>query len=133
MQTTIIGYPETLQALPAAERRAMQQAIDTAANITNSAERQAAFQAITRIIAARRREQLQAASNRRTERARRHLIGAHVPIALYERCTDAADAEGVSLYRWVTSALEVACDQHESQHVLSPRWPHTTTCGHVDN
>jgi hypothetical protein len=76
---------------------------------------------------------MQAASNRRTERARRHLIGAHVPLALYQRCTQAAEDEGVSLYRWVTSALEVACDRAESQHILSPQWPHTTTCGHVDN
>ena len=41
MQTTIIGYPETLQALPQAERRAITNALDTAANITNPAERQA--------------------------------------------------------------------------------------------
>ena len=53
--TTIIGYPETLQALPQAERRAITNALDTAANITNPAERQALLQAITGVVAARRR------------------------------------------------------------------------------
>ena len=59
MPTTIIGYPDTLQALPQAERRAITNALDTAANITNPAERQALLQAITGVVAARRREQLQ--------------------------------------------------------------------------
>ena len=130
MRETIIGYPETLRALPAAERRAIQQALDTAANITNPAERQALLQAITGVVAARRREQMQAASNRRTERARRHLIGAHVPLALYQRCTQAAEDEGVSMYRWVMSALECACDRAEAQHILSPRW---APGGNVEN
>lgn len=129
--TTIIGYPDTLQALPLAERRAITNALDTAANITNPAERQALLQAITGVVAARRREQLQRESNRRTERARRHLIGAHVPLALYQRCTQAAEDERVSLYRWVTSALEVACDRAEAQHILSPRWE--PGCGDVEN
>ncbi len=129
--TTIIGYPETLQALPQAERRALSNALDTAANITNPAERQALLQAITGVVAARRREQMQAASNRRTERARRHLIGAHVPLPLYQRCTQAAEDEGVSMYRWVMSALECACDRAEAQHILSPRWE--PSCGDVEN
>ena len=131
--TTIIGYPETLQALPQAERRALSNALDTAANITNPAERQALLQAITGVVAARRREQLQRESNRRTERARRHLIGAHVPLALYQRCTQAAEDEGTSLYRWVTSALECACDRAEAQHILSPRWEPGSGCGDVEN
>lgn len=122
MRETIIGYPETLQALPQAERRAISNALDTAANLSSPAERQAILQAITGVVAARRREQLQRESNRRTERTRRHLIGAHVPLDLYQRCTQAAEDEGVSMYRWVTSALECACDRAESQHILSPRW-----------
>lgn len=127
---TFIGYPDTLQALPQAERRALSNALDSAANITNPAERQALLHAITGIVAARRREQLQRESNRRTERARRHLIGAHVPLALYERCTQAAEDEGVSMYRWVMSALECACDRAEAQHILSPRW---APGGNVEN
>lgn len=105
-----VGFPDTLQSLPQQERQAITRAVERAACITNPAERQAITQAITGIIAARRREQMQAASNRHTERARRRLIGAHVPISLYNRCVRAAAADGNSLYRFTVNALLDACD-----------------------
>lgn len=106
----IVGFPDTLKSLPQQERQAIQDALNRAACITNPAERQAQLQAITAIVAARRREQLQRESNRRTERSRRRLIGAHVPISLYNRCTRAAAADGISLYRFTVNALIDACD-----------------------
>ena len=120
----LTGHPETLQKMPQAERKAVQQALDTASSISNQAEQESVLKAITSIIEARRREQMQKESNRRTERGRRHLIGAHVPLALYERCAEAAEEESISLYRFVVNALEAACQRHETPpwEVLSPPW-----------
>lgn len=99
-QTSIVGFPDTLKSLPQAEQKALQTALDQAASITNQAQQQSVLQAITAVVAVRRREQMQKESNRRTERARRHLIGAHVPLKLYERCVEAAEGEAISLYRF---------------------------------
>lgn len=123
-QTSIVGFPDTLKNLPQAEQKALQTALDQAASITNQAQQQSVLQAITAVVAVRRREQMQKESNRRTERARRHLIGAHVPLELYERCVEAAEGEAISLYRFVVNALEAACMRHETPpwEVLSPPW-----------
>lgn len=122
--TSIIGFPETLKNLPQAEQKALRAALDKAASISNQAEQQGVLQAITAVVAVRRREQMQRESNRKTERARRHLIGAHVPLELYERCAEAAEEEGISLYRFVVNALEAACQHHDTPpwEVLSPPW-----------
>ena len=123
-QTSIVGFPDTLKSLPQAEQKALQTALDQAASITNQAQQQSVLQAITAVVAVRRREQMQKESNRRTERARRHLIGAPVPLELYERCVEAAEGEAISLYRFVVNALEAACLRHETPpwEVLSPPW-----------
>lgn len=47
-----------------------------------------------------------AESDARTDGRRRVLVGARVPRALAERCRQAANREGISLYRWVIRALE---------------------------
>ena len=65
-QTSIVGFPDTLKSLPQAEQKALQTALDQAASITNQAQQQSVLQAITAVVAVRRREQMQKESNRRT-------------------------------------------------------------------
>lgn len=53
-------------------------------------------------------------SDRRTDGARRKLVGARLPIEDAERCARCARLEGVSLYRFVVRALWDACVAAES-------------------
>lgn len=53
-------------------------------------------------------------SDARTDLARRKLVGARLLIADAERCRKCAELEGVSLYRFVVRALQVACEAAET-------------------
>lgn len=57
----------------------------------------------------RRRE-----SDARTDGARRKLVGARLPLEDAERCRKCAELEGVSLYRFVVRAMQVACETAET-------------------
>lgn len=46
-----------------------------------------------------------AESDARTDHERRVLVGARVPRSLAQRCRQAAERDGVSMYRWVTRAI----------------------------
>lgn len=54
------------------------------------------------------------ASDARTDGARRKLVGARLPLEDAERCRKCAELEGVSLYRFVVRALQVACETAET-------------------
>ncbi|MBE6973342.1 MAG: hypothetical protein E7440_05625 [Ruminococcaceae bacterium] len=53
-------------------------------------------------------------SDARTDGARRKLVGARLPLEDAERCRKCAELEGVSLYRFVVRALQVACETAET-------------------
>ena len=53
-------------------------------------------------------------SDAATDAKRRRLVGARLPIADAERCRKCAGLEGVSLYRFVVRALQVACESAET-------------------
>jgi len=54
------------------------------------------------------------ASDARTDGARRKLVGARLPLEDAERCRKCAELEGVSLYRFVVRAMQVACETAET-------------------
>ena len=62
------------------------------------------------VVLARGRTLRKKASDAQTDAVRRRTVGARVPYAFYQRCRDAAEARGVSMYRWVIRALERALE-----------------------
>lgn len=70
-----------------------------------------ALSVVADVILARERTRRKRQSDRRTDRARRVLVGARVPRAFAERCQQAAFDRGVSLYAWVVWALEGALER----------------------
>lgn len=48
------------------------------------------------------------AGDRESNHRKRRTLGARVPAELYYRCKHDAESKGVSLYRWVLSAYEMA-------------------------
>ena len=85
-QTSIVGFPDTLKSLPQAEQKALQTALDQAASITNQAQQQSVLQAITAVVAVRRREQMQKGSNRRTAAGPPSPHRRPRPARSHERC-----------------------------------------------
>ena len=81
--------------MSAHEREALRRAMQAAQ------EDPAMLSRITAIAAARGEAVRKRASDRRTDAARRTLVGARVP-------REAAMAQGISLYAWVCKALEQA-------------------------
>ena len=61
---------------------------------------------ISNIVIERGKAVRKKASDKRTDRVRRTLVGARVPRELAQRCQAAAEEEGVSLYAWVSGVLE---------------------------
>ncbi len=98
----------------AAERAALKAAMDAASAISMRWDRERMFDAVTEIGAAAGRDVRKAASDKRTDNARRKLVGARLPLAAVERCRSCANARGVSLYRFVSEALERACEAVEN-------------------
>jgi hypothetical protein len=70
-----------------------------------------ALSVVADVILARERTRRKRQSDRRTDKARRVLVGARVPRAFAERCKQEAFIRGVSLYAWVVWALEKALER----------------------
>jgi len=107
----------------AAERAALKAAMEATSAITMRWDRERMFDAITEIGAAAGRDVRKAASDKRTDNARRKLVGARLPLAAAIRCRICANAQGVSLYRFVAEALERACEAVEN----GKPWPAAVT------
>lgn len=76
---------------------------------------------LERVILAMERSGRRKASDRRTDSARRKLVGARIPVEDAERCAKCAQLEGVSLYRFVVRALWDACVTAENAAALRLR------------
>ena len=63
---------------------------------------------------AMQRTQRRRESDAATDKKRRKLVGARLPIAEAERCAACAELEGVSMYRFVVRALSVAGESAEA-------------------
>lgn len=75
-----------------------------------------ALDALSLVIRASARGTHKAAIDRRNDAAARTLVGARIPRETARRYREAAAAQGVSLYRWVCTALEkhyIECSQRE--------------------
>lgn len=62
---------------------------------------------------AMQRTQRRRESDAATDKKRRKLVGARLPLEEAARCAACAELEGVSLYRFVVRALSVACESAE--------------------
>ena len=93
--------------LPVDERKAVKAAIGRIVGRRTIPEARA-LECITMTVAARARTEARRKSDRETDNRRRVLVGARVPRETAERCKAAAEAEGLSLYAWVTTAIEDA-------------------------
>lgn len=93
------GYAD----LSADERRAVDRALDEAEDAGP----------IVDIVLARARSLRRSCSDKRTDRRRRELVGAHVPRALAARVRATAAERGVSMYRFMVDTLTAACDNGE--------------------
>lgn len=70
-----------------------------------------ALSVVADVILAQERTRRKRQSDRRTDRARRTLVGARVPRAFADRCRAEASLRGMSLYAWVVWALEGALER----------------------
>lgn len=91
--------------LSADERKALRTAMEYAVDLHDNYM----LGYITDIAVARGRAIKRKQSDKRTDSERRTLIGARIRNEYYARCKDAAEEQGVSLYRFIVDALEVAC------------------------
>lgn len=95
---------EAVELMNLSEREAMLDAMRLARRI--GGRRKEMEEAILRIALGRLRDFDRAQSDRRTDAARRVLVGARVPRNRADAYRAQADAQGVSMYRWVMDALE---------------------------
>lgn len=75
-----------------------------------------ALDALSLVIRASARGTHKRAKDRANDAAARTLVGARIPRETADRYREAAAAEGISLYRWVCTALEnhyIKCSQRE--------------------
>ena len=63
---------------------------------------------------AMQRTQRRRESDAATDKKRRKLVGARLPLEEAARCAVCAELEGVSMYRFVVRALSVACESAEA-------------------
>ena len=97
------------ETLPTIERAAMYSAMVAARGLKRKKDRDFMLAKITGILAARGRFIQKSASDRRTDAARRRLVGARLPKDQAERCRACAALKGVSLYRFTVDALDTSC------------------------
>lgn len=102
-------FEDGVKAMSAHEREALRRAMQAAQ------EDPAMLSCITAIAAARGEAVRKRASDRRTDAARRTLVGARVPREAAARCREAAMAQGISLYAWVCKALEQAAGREANK------------------
>lgn len=98
--------------LSADERRALADALRAAYALERGSADMVAR--LERVALAAERSGRRKASDRKTDGARRRLVGARIPIEDAERCANCARLEGVSLYRFVVRALWDACVEAET-------------------
>lgn len=67
-----------------------------------------ALGALCDVVIAWERSQRKKAQSLESDHRTRRTLGARVPIDLYERAKHDAESRGVSLYRWILSAYEMA-------------------------
>lgn len=106
-------FKRGIAAMTCDERAALEVALHAAVALQDPLEREELIDCITDIGAARGRAVSRRASDAATDFRRRSLVGARMAREQVERCQRCAQAEGVSLYRFVVSALEAACQRIE--------------------
>lgn len=99
--------------MSAPEREAMREAMRAAQDLEDAEEGERLLELITAIGAARGRTVEKRASDKRTDRTRRKLVGARLDRAQAQRCARCAQAAGVSCYRFAADALAAACERVE--------------------
>lgn len=103
----VARYRIGVKDMSADEQKAIDRALVAAAKLPSGALRMTEL--VADIGAARGREVMRRKSDERTEKARRGLVGARLPIEFVERVKVCAQSEGVSCYRFVADALMKAC------------------------
>ena len=106
-------FKRGIAAMTCDERAALEVALHAAVALQDPLEREELIDCITDIGAARGRAVSRKVSDVATDFRRRSLVGARMAREQVERCQGCAQAEGVSLYRFVVSALEAACQRIE--------------------
>lgn len=96
------------------ERAAMAAALREAVRLRRTGRTMVSL--VTDIGAARGRTIQRQESDRKTDAARRQLVGARLQLADAQRCRACASALQVSLYRFATDALMQACCEAEAAH-----------------
>lgn len=102
---------EQIDRLPAPDRSAATRALTRIR--AGRISRAASLDMVADLVAAATRSHAKRSSDRRTDHERRCLIGARLPRTAADRYRAAAAAQGVSLYRWVSDALEAAAAAQE--------------------
>ena len=111
---------KNMRDVPAPERRALARAARQAAKITDPGEKCRVADELARLAILLARQARKRASDRRTDHARRVLVGARLERDRAERYRQAAAQTGRSLYRFVADALE--CEYN-----VSTAAPHAAT------
>ena len=97
--------------MSADEKRAMVAALECLRDLKGPVRRME--ECLADIGLAMQRTQMRRESNRETDPKRRKLVGVRLPLDEAARCKKCAELEGVSLYRFVVRALQVACEAAE--------------------
>lgn len=104
---------EIIKSLPIDERRAVRSALARIAGKKRIPEAKA-VECVLMTVAARARTEARRKSDRLTDHGRRLTVSARVPRDRAEKYKTAAAAEGLSLYAWVTNALDNALTAAEN-------------------
>lgn len=116
-------FREGLGSMTAPERDALKAAMQHA----QARKDWRGFALVTEIAAAAGRSARQRESNERTEKRRRKLVGARLPLDQAARCASCAALLGLSRYRFAADALARVCRMVEAQHGLTWRDGHHQT------
>lgn len=122
-QRRLARFREGLDAMGAPERDALKAAMEHA----RARKDWTGFALVTDIAAAAGRSARQRESNGRTEKRRRKLVGARLPLDQAARCASCAALLGQSRYRFASDALARSCRMVEAQHGLTWRDGHHQT------
>ena len=121
-------FKEGLGSMTAPEREALKAAMEH----TKARKDWRGFALVTDIAAAAGRSARQRQSNAETEKRRRRLVGARLPLDQADRCAACAALLGLSRYRFAADALARACRVVEAQHGLTWRSGHHQTGMNVE-
>ena len=116
MEMTVRVRPRArqgIQRMCADEQRAFVAALDAACGLKSVRDRELVLMHLERVAAARGRVDQRRVSDARTDTARRVTVGARIRREDAERCTECAARDGMSLYRFVWTALMDACERSE--------------------